>query len=352
MCIQVLLDNHASAHLTNSGGLTASHIALQRGDTALATGIYDIAICSAIIAFNVDHVIALVGVGGDPNVQCTHNHNFTPLILAAKVGSLAATNILLEYGADPNLSEADSWTPLMFASVRDKVSIVDRLLRAGADVLAVNKRGQCVLDLARLTGREDILTSLQTAVEVASPHRLSGSSSSGGLSIHSHHSLHQGLGTHSTDGTLLSALPSSLNLRATRARATRSLQDNTTPIFTTRHSTSMSSSYHAASVRGRENFQEHYHSNDQRSWGISTPAGRQSAHPLSYPSVGVEWKTSSAEAAAIAKALRVDELRNGGRGTVRDEGEGDGYSLESHEDEEVPLRAPSSLLHQLMRWLW
>ena len=293
MCVQLLLDYNASAHITNSGGLTASHIALQRGDTALATGIYDIAICSAIIDMNVDDVLTLVGVGGDPNVQCTHNYNFTPLILTAKVGSLSATNILLEHGADPNRAEADSWTPLMFASVRDDLSVVDSLLRAGANVLAVNKRGQSAVDLARMMDKKDILRRLLVAARSsisagpaengAGRSKLYDSSSKNCGDAIFEQPFNQGSAPfghqHSTDGKLLSYSPHSFNLRATRARAGGEGGSH--------HSTGRIRSgptYSQASARGRASFREHYHDEHRSEGGYG---GGEPTYSLSHALVGM-----------------------------------------------------------------
>lgn len=220
-CVQVLLDAQASAHLTNDGGLTASHIALQRGDNVLASNIYDIAICNSIIQHNLDDVIALIGVGGDPNVQCSHNHNFTPMILATKASDLPAINILIEYGADVNIAEDDGWTPLMFASVRDKSDVVERLLRAGAVVDAINNRGQSAHSLARLSGRDDIAEILTEASKRslrATKKNASAKQNSASKSFHPS----VGKESHTSNGRLLTQYshtpPQTSYLRATRKK--------------------------------------------------------------------------------------------------------------------------------------
>lgn len=46
---------------------------------------------------------------------------------------------LLAAGADPNETNADGWTPLMFAAMANDVAIAGVLLAAGADV---NRRGR------------------------------------------------------------------------------------------------------------------------------------------------------------------------------------------------------------------
>jgi ankyrin repeat protein len=215
------LDAQASAHLTNDGGLTASHIALQRGDKTLAYAIYDIAICNSIVQHNLEDMIALIGVGGDPNVRCSHNHNFTPMILATKAADLPAINILLEYGADVNMAEDDNWTPLMFAAVRDNPAVVERLLRAGAVVDAVNNRGQSALSLARLNGIEAVIEILNSASKRSLRSSKDNSSKNKNTESRSFHTA-ASKESHSTSGQLMDKkkhpLPKSSNLRATSRR--------------------------------------------------------------------------------------------------------------------------------------
>ncbi len=59
----------------------------------------------------------------------------TPLTWAAYIGSLTAVKHLINWGADPNITDQNEVTPLMYASGAGKtnVKIVSKLLEAGAD---------------------------------------------------------------------------------------------------------------------------------------------------------------------------------------------------------------------------
>lgn len=60
--------------------------------------------------------------------------NASALVGAVLCGDVAQLTSLLAAGADPNLTNADGWTPLMFAAFGSEAGIVDRLAAAGADV--------------------------------------------------------------------------------------------------------------------------------------------------------------------------------------------------------------------------
>jgi hypothetical protein len=54
-------------------------------------------------------------------------------MLAVKENLLSIVEILLEYGADPNVAEVGGATPLMVATIHNEPAIVERLLRSGAN---------------------------------------------------------------------------------------------------------------------------------------------------------------------------------------------------------------------------
>lgn len=54
---------------------------------------------------------------------------------------LECVNLLLSYGAKPDVAERHRMTPLMFASKEGRVSIVQRLIDAKVDVNKQDNRG-------------------------------------------------------------------------------------------------------------------------------------------------------------------------------------------------------------------
>ena len=88
----------------------------------------------------------------------------TLLMRAAKNGNEWELNILLNSGADVNLTDDDGWTALMYAvRYSEALECVDALLDAGADVTRKNNYGASALVLAACyNGNPQILNKLLT----------------------------------------------------------------------------------------------------------------------------------------------------------------------------------------------
>lgn len=86
--------------------------------------------------------------GANPNVSDSYSK--TPLHFAASQGNLPAVQALLSHGADANVKDYTGDTPLTEAAYRDNIEVVKLLLAHGADV---NAKGQLEFSaLARTTG--------------------------------------------------------------------------------------------------------------------------------------------------------------------------------------------------------
>ena len=85
------------------------------------------------------------------------------LVQAAKAGDSTTAIALLGKRADPNVAEPDGTTPLHWAVRNNDVALVERLIRAGADVKATNRYGIAAIALACESGSADILEKLITA---------------------------------------------------------------------------------------------------------------------------------------------------------------------------------------------
>jgi ankyrin repeat protein len=66
---------------------------------------------------------------------------WTALMYAARSGCVDCAQLLLQYGADVNCVDNHKATPIMLATLRKHVKVMVRLLKAGADVNAVNDSG-------------------------------------------------------------------------------------------------------------------------------------------------------------------------------------------------------------------
>jgi ankyrin repeat protein len=120
--------------LMNDSGHTASDIAERRGFPELGQEIFGIGYCNAVQRLDLEAILEITRVGGNPNIQCRTAGGYTPLILVTRLGDESAVKDLLDAAADPNLSEGNLWTPLMFAILRNSSHIVELLLDYGATV--------------------------------------------------------------------------------------------------------------------------------------------------------------------------------------------------------------------------
>ena len=85
------------------------------------------------------------------------------LVQAAKAGETATAIGLLGKRVDPNVAEPDGTTPLHWAVRNNDVTLVERLIRAGADVKTTNRYGIAAIALACESGSAAIVEKLLTA---------------------------------------------------------------------------------------------------------------------------------------------------------------------------------------------
>jgi ankyrin repeat protein len=85
------------------------------------------------------------------------------LVAAAKAGDTAAVLALLGAGANPNETEPDGTTALMWAVHRDDVGLAARLIAAGADVSVANDYGATAMSEAAIRADAEMLSQLLAA---------------------------------------------------------------------------------------------------------------------------------------------------------------------------------------------
>lgn len=104
----------------------------------------------AVLSNAVDCVKALLEAGASPNNPQVYTE--TPLHVAAGLGSIACTKLLLNYGADVRVQFGSMRsTPLHLAAEEGSVECTKLLLDAGATCEAKNARGQAPMHLAVLS---------------------------------------------------------------------------------------------------------------------------------------------------------------------------------------------------------
>lgn len=96
---------------------------------------------------------------------------YTPLILACKNGHTDIFDILIQYGADPNLENTHKITPLMEACDKNHIDIVDRLLSLRIDINARNDTKNTVLYMCKSVEILDKLYSYGIDINIQNKYR-------------------------------------------------------------------------------------------------------------------------------------------------------------------------------------
>lgn len=122
---------------------------------------------------NAPLVKALLDAGASPNEKVSQLAlEVSALSRAVRLNDLETTRVMIERGADPNLSASNGLTPLMMAAVTDGSSATVRLLlEKGASVGARDSSGRTALDWALLQGETEVSRMLRRAgaVQMAPP---------------------------------------------------------------------------------------------------------------------------------------------------------------------------------------
>jgi ankyrin repeat protein len=103
-----------------------------------------------------DAVRLLLARGAEPDVRGQGWMTGTALSAAAAGGHTAIVLLLLEVGVDPNVQQAQGFTPLHAAAQNADLEAVRALLDAGADPAIVTEEGVTAAELAEQAG--DLVT--------------------------------------------------------------------------------------------------------------------------------------------------------------------------------------------------
>jgi ankyrin repeat protein len=95
-----------------------------------------------------DAVIAILATGADPDADADNTFGVRPLHSACAVGDRVSARVLLEAGANPNVSQQGGYTPLHGAAHNRDAELVQLLLDHGADPDAPDDDGRTPRDLA------------------------------------------------------------------------------------------------------------------------------------------------------------------------------------------------------------
>ena len=90
----------------------------------------------------------LLDAGADVNLAALES-GVTPLAAAVIEGAAACVRQLLAKGADPELTDADGFTPLMHAALHGRVDSAAALVEAGAALGAGPAGGEPPVEMAK-----------------------------------------------------------------------------------------------------------------------------------------------------------------------------------------------------------
>ena len=102
----------------------------------------------------------LIEAGADVNARSANSFSVLPLHSAVAGGHDEVVAVLIDAGADINATQPHGWTPLLGAAKTGSLASVARLLAAGADPAARNDDGSSALDLAQAGGHTAIVARL------------------------------------------------------------------------------------------------------------------------------------------------------------------------------------------------
>ncbi len=109
----------------------------------------------------------LLGAGADPDTPSANDHKVRPIHSAAAnrsaEKSLPLCRLLLDAGADPNVTQAGGWTPLHQASAHGRKELVELFLSHGAAVDAKSDDNRTAAEMAEAKGHKEIQALLEQA---------------------------------------------------------------------------------------------------------------------------------------------------------------------------------------------
>ncbi len=118
----------------------------------------------SVLAENADSILVrlLVQHGADVNAA-DFDQKWTPLHFAARDHKEEIVRVLLEAGANVDAIDSFGNTPLWRAvmTASSNLAVIKELIKHGADPYKKNNHGIAPIDIARQSGRDDIVSALE-----------------------------------------------------------------------------------------------------------------------------------------------------------------------------------------------
>jgi len=100
--------------------------------------------------------VAMLDSGANPD-GAIGEAAYTPLMIAANQGQLSSAQVLTQYGAKVDATNAGGLTALMIAAANNHPDIVSLLIKSGADLMLKNKSGQTAMEIAKRRDAKEVL---------------------------------------------------------------------------------------------------------------------------------------------------------------------------------------------------
>lgn len=120
----------------------------------------DNALMHAVLHGNTDMTRLLLDAGADPDKP---GRGFTPLGMASLRGLPQIVRLLLKAGADINKKSSDTNTPVIAATLMNRMDVIRELLPYRPDLTIWNREGRVSLGIAAQQGNKDIVALLLKA---------------------------------------------------------------------------------------------------------------------------------------------------------------------------------------------
>jgi len=114
----------------------------------------------AVMSHRTQMLQALLEAGAQPDI--IDDNSLTPLYLAASYGEIEMVDILLKYGADINFKGHNDITVLHAAAYSGELEVFKLLLNRGADLAAKTTNGLSALDMAKRQSMNNIVKFIET----------------------------------------------------------------------------------------------------------------------------------------------------------------------------------------------
>ncbi len=111
----------------------------------------------------INYVVALLPTGLEPKPREKSIEGIRALFYAIEKGNLVYAQKILAMNFDPNVAADNGYTPLMDASLRGDVKMLDLLVRNGADVAIATRDGETAVELAMKSGSSEAAEFLRQA---------------------------------------------------------------------------------------------------------------------------------------------------------------------------------------------